>query len=62
MWMMHLHVNQKYDYNDDDDVATSEANSMMRAFSYAHYTDVRLFTVRIKKGTRTTSTCERLHC
>ena len=61
MWMMplHLHVNQKSDY---DDVATSVANSMMGAFSCAHCTDVRLYTLRIKKGTRTTSACKRLHC
>ena len=54
MWMMplHLHVNKKSDY-DDDDVATSEASSIMRALSGAHYTDVRLYTLRIKKGTRT---------
>ena len=65
MWMMPLHlhlpVNQKSDY-DDDDVATSEASSMMRALSGAHCTNGRLYTLQIKKGTRTTSACEPLHC
>ena len=40
----------------------AEARSTMRALSGAHSTDVRLNTLRIKIGTRTTSARERSHC
>ena len=39
-------------------LARSEASSTMRALSSAHCTDVRLYTLRIKIGTRTTSARE----
>ena len=40
----------------------TEAGSMMRGLTGAGYTDARLYTLRIKIGTRTTSACERSHC
>ena len=38
------------------------ASSTMRALLGARCTDARLYTLRIKIGTRTTSARERLHC
>ena len=41
---------------------TPEASSIMRALSSVRCTDVRLYTLRIKIGTRTTSARELSHC
>ena len=43
-------------------IGKPEASSTMRALSGARRTDARLYTLRIKIGTRTTSARERSHC
>ena len=43
-------------------IGKTEANSTMRALSGARCTDARLYTLRIKIGTRTTSARKGSYC